>query len=204
MSKLVAVAESRVLGKGGTGVVDVSKPYYVRVTITGTETMLLHRYDVENVKAQSRAKKGSVDKRVDNTEAYVYRNDSGDICFPGLNFKAALCEAAKFAQDPRSPRKSARDLFRAGIRVRGLSSFGKKTWDMLDVRKVVIQRNAVPRTRPAMLSGWALAFFVEVLLPEYISPTWLNEVAVNAGRIVGLGDFRPDFGTFMITTFEVV
>lgn len=188
----------------GKGVVDIAAPYAVSVAIQGTEMILLHRYDVEAVKQKASAKKGSADKKNDNVESYVYRNEKNEIGLPGLNFKAAMCEAAKFSQDPRSPRKSARDLFRAGLRVRGLASFGKDAWDTLDVRKVVVQRNAVARSRPAMLAGWRLNFTIEVLLPEYITPTWLNEIVTNTGRIIGLGDFRPDFGTFMVMGFEVL
>lgn len=205
---LAVVPEERTQHKGtrtnGKGVVEMSTPYAVGVAIQGTEMILLHRYDVEAVNAKANAKKGSKDKKSDNVESYVYRNEKNEIGLPGLNFKAALCEAAKFAQDPRSPRKSARDLFRAGLRVRGMATFGKDTWDTLDVRKVNVQQSAVARTRPAMLSGWKLSFTIEVLLPEYITAEWLNDIVTNAGRIIGLGDFRPDFGTFMVTGFDVL
>lgn len=204
----VVVNEERVQHKpkkaDGKGVVDIAQPYFVEVAIEGNEMILLHRYDVESVKQKAGAKKGSTEKKSDNVESYVYRDENNEIGLPGLNFKAAICEAAKFAQDPRSPRKSARDLFRAGLRVRGLASFGTKEWDTLDVRKVNVQRNAVARSRPAMLAGWKLKFTIEILLPEYITQQWLHEVVTNAGRICGLGDFRPDFGTFMVTNFKVL
>lgn len=204
----MVVPEERVQAKAqrvdGRGVVDIAQPYFVEVAVEGNEMILLHRYDVESVKQKAASKKGSTEKKSDNVESYVYRCENGEIGLPGLNFKAAICEAAKFAQDPRSPRKSARDLFRAGLKVRGIASFGKKEWDTLDVRKVNVQRNAIARVRPAMLTGWKLLFTIEVLLPEYISPQWLHEVVTNAGRICGLGDFRPDFGTFMVHKFEVL
>jgi hypothetical protein len=40
-------------------------------------------------------------------------------------------------------------------------------------------------------------------LPEYISPKDLNEVVAQAGRIVGVGDFRPTYGRFNIVKFEI-
>lgn len=188
----------------GRGVVDIAEPYAVAVTIVGREPMLCHRYDTEVVAQRSGAAKGSKDKKTDNVESYVYRLPDGTCGMPGINFKACICEAAKYTQDPRSPRKSARDLFRAGIKVHGDASFGKDTWDYLDVRKVNIQRNAVTRQRPAFAAGWRLSFEIDVLLPEYIDPATLNEIVVRAGRLVGLGDFRPDFGTFQIERFEVI
>ena len=69
---------------------------------------------------------------------------------------------------------------------------------------MVIQRSGITRVRPAMLSGWKCAVNFSVLLPEYISPTLLNETLQYAGRIVGVGDFRPSFGRFMVTGFNVL
>lgn len=191
-------------GKAGKGVVDLTVPYAIEVAVKGTETLLCHRWDNEAVKSKAGAKKGSAEKKSDNVESYVYRLPNGECGMPGINFKACLAEAAKYFQDPRSPRKSARDLMRAGIKVPGIASFGKKTWDYLDVRKVNVQRNAVARTRPAFLAGWELTYEIQVLTPEYLGLDLLNEIAVKAGRLVGLGDFRPDFGTFMVTRFEAV
>ena len=39
----------------------------------------------------------------------------GLLCIPTEYFRMALIGAAKFKQDPRSPRKSAMDLFKAGV-----------------------------------------------------------------------------------------
>lgn len=202
------VSKDRTKHKGeksnGKGVVELTEPFAVEVTIRGVEPMLCHRYDAESVASKAAAKKGSNEKKTDNVESYVYRLDDGTCGFPAVNFKAALCMAAKFTQDPRSPRKSAYDLFRAGVKVRNDASFGKATWDYLDKRRVQVQRNAVARVRPAFNAGWELTYVIEVLLPEYISQELLNEIVVRTGRLIGLGDFRPDFGTFMVMKYEVL
>lgn len=202
--KNTIIPPDRLQYKGTTGVVDISTPYVVRVLITGTETMLCHRYDVEVVKEKGGAKKGSADKKTDNIESYLYRLPNGNCGMPGLNFKASICMAAKFSQDPRSPRKSAYDLFRAGIKAISDADLGKATWDFLDKRKVNVQRNGITRTRPAFLAGWTCEFLIRVLLPEYITPDLLHEVIVRAGQLCGLGDFRPDFGTYRVDLFEVI
>lgn len=197
------ISEERIQHKGGKGVIDHAMPYFVEVAIQGTEVLLCHRYDVEATSDKAKAAKGSAKKKSDNIESYVYRNEAGEIVLPGLNFKASLCQAAKFTQDPRSPRKSAFDLFRAGIKVRGDASLGKTTWDYVDARKVNVQRNGITRQRPAFYAGWQAQFLIEVILPEYIGADLLNEVLVRAGRVIGVGDFRPDFGTFRIDAFRV-
>lgn len=204
MSKKTEISEDRVKNKGGQGVVQKTEPYVVEVTIRGTDPILFHKYDIESVKEKGAAAKGSKSKKTDNLESYVYRNEKRDLVFPGINFKACLCEAARSKQDPRSPRKSLRDLLRAAIKVPGEASFGTKDWDFEDVRAVGIQRVKVTRTRPAMKAGWQLTFFVNVLLPEYVSEELLYDLVVDAGRLQGLGDFRPDFGCFQPINFERV
>jgi hypothetical protein len=181
-----------------------SQPYTVNVKLEGVADILFHRWNCESVDAKSKAAKGSKEKKSDDVESYVYRNDKGEICIPGEYLRQAVIHAAKFRQDPRSPRKSAMDLFKAAlVSLTDLASLGTKDWDFLDKRRVVIQRNAITRSRPAMHTGWQAEFQLMVNLPEYVTPAILQEVVVNAGRLVGLGDFRPSYGRFMVVSFDV-
>lgn len=40
--------------------------------------------------------------------------------------------------------------------------------------------------------------------PEYISPSTLNQVICMAGRLVAMADFRPTYGRFVVTQFEIL
>ena len=182
-----------------------SKPYWVDTQITGVCPMLFHRYDCAEVERRSKAAKNSRDRKSDPVESYVYRCSDGTIGVPGAAVKGALVQAARYESDPRSKRKSASDLFRAGLSVMPeIASLGKETWDYLDQRPVQVQRGRITRVRPAVLEGWKLKYEILVHQPEYISPTWLYEVLVRAGRACGICDYRPDFGRFMATKFDVV
>jgi len=55
-----------------------------------------------------------------------------------------------------------------------------------------------------MQSGWKCKTNFQILLPKYISPALMNETLQYAGRIVGVGDFRPSFGRFQVTGFDVI
>lgn len=180
------------------------EPYIVDVTIEGVAPILFHAYDVEVVEQKASARKGSREKKEDNVESFVYRNDAGELCVPGLNFKAAMAEAAKRFPDPSSPRKSARDLVRAGVLVSPfLASLGTKTWDAIDKRGVVIQKTSrVTRQRPMMREGWRCTFEIEVQESEFIREELLREIVDRAGRFGGLGDYRPDFGRFKVVKWE--
>lgn len=182
----------------------LAAPYICQFSVEGSAAFLFHRWSVDGVEAKSKAAKGSKAKKEDDVESYVYRTSDGNLAIPAEYFRMSLINAAKYKQDPRSPRKSAMDLFKAGIVVlEELCDLGAKDWDYLDRRRVTIQRNGITRTRPAMHAGWKSTMHLQILLPEYISPTLLNEVMQSAGRLVGVGDFRPTFGRFLVTSFKV-
>lgn len=188
---------------GGNAVIEHSQPYAVAVTVRGAADFLFHRWNSEAVDEKAKAAKNSVGKKTDNIESYVYRTEGGELAIPGEYLRGAIINAAKFRQDPRSPRKSAMDLFKAAIVVTTpLASLGVEAWDYLDRRRVMIQRNGVNRTRPAMKVGWIAEFHLTVLLPEYVDKNALRETIESAGRLIGIGDFRPTFGRFGIVKFE--
>lgn len=185
--------------------VEIQTPYMVDCEIEGTAPLLFHRWSADAIEEKAKAKKGSDAKKTDNIESYLYRDEKGMVAIPSEYFRQSIIHAAKFKQDPRSPRKSAMDLFKAGIATLGeLCSLGATDPDYLDRRRVVIQRNGITRVRPAMLSGWKCKVSFQILLPEYIQPVLMNETLCYAGRIVGVGDFRPSFGRFIVTRFETV
>lgn len=190
---------------GGNNGIEVQLPYRVQVTIQGVCPIMFHRWNCESVASKSAAKKGSAEKKTDDVESYVYRNDKNEICVPGEYLRGAVIHAAKFQQDPRSPRKSAMDLFKAAIvSLTELASLGARHWDYLDKRRVVIQRNGVTRSRPAMKEGWQATFILMCNLPEYIDEQLLNSTIQQAGKLIGLADFRPSYGRFNVIEFEVL
>src|ERR1700747_454514 len=182
----------------------ILSPYVVQVSVEGTAAFLFHRWSVDGVEAKSKAAKGSKAKKEDDLESYVYRTPNGNFAIPSEYFRMSIINAAKYKQDPRSPRKSAMDLFKAGIvALDEHCDLGIKDWDYIDRRRVTIQRYGITRCRPALTSGWKCTALLQVLLPEYISPVLLNETIQAAGRLVGVGDFRPTFGRFAVIQFAV-
>jgi hypothetical protein len=189
-------------GNGRLSGLDAS--YAVEVVLVGTAPILFHRWDDASVERKAKAAKNSQTKKSDDVESYVYRTSDGEIGIPGKIFKACLREAGRSLPDPRSPRKSARDLVLSTVQVEPfISSLGRTSWDVLDVQRVVVMRTAVSRTRPMFQEGWKVGFDVVVLAPEYVSPDWLHDLITRAGRFVGLGDFRPDYGRFRMDSFQV-
>lgn len=190
------------------GATDIAfeEPYIVRFKIDGAAPILFHRWSCEAVEEKAKAKKGSAAKKTDNVESYVYRNELNQICLPGEYVRQSMIHAAKFKQDPRSPRKSAMDLFKAGIvaltELAPLNG-GTEEWDYIDQRRVVIQRSGITRMRPAFAKGWCAEFDFSVVLPEYIDAQLFNEVLALTGKVIGTADGRPTYGRFQVSHCEV-
>lgn len=183
--------------------VAIGEPYTVAITLRGSAAILFHRWSNEAVAVKAAAAKGSTVKKTDNLESYVYRGENGNLSLPGEYLRQSIIGAARFRQDPRSPRKSAMDLYKAGVvAITDLADLGVKEADYIDRRRVLVQRNAITRERPALREGWQATIELMVLLPEYIDKTTLLEVVGQAGRLIGVGDFRPTYGRFAVTSFS--
>jgi hypothetical protein len=191
---------------GAKETIEIAQPYRVLVTLEGSAAILLHGWNNESVEAKAKSAKNSRAKKSDNLESYIYRDQDGSLALPGTYLHGALINAAKYVQDPRSPRKSGCDLVRAAIvPLDDLAAFhGPLTvWDYVDRRRVTIQRNAITRERPALRAGWRITFELMVLVPEYVDTVLLRRLLTDAGRLVGIGDFRPTYGRFDVVSFEV-
>lgn len=202
----VAALDQEQVGNGGEWVIEATRPYTMSITVEGIAPLLLHAWDIESIEEKAKAAKNSASKKQDDVESYAYRTRDGWLGVPGKNFAMSLVTQAKSLQDPRSPRKSAMDLARATIvSLTTVAPFEPhtKTWDYLDRQRVTVQRAGVTRTRPAMQEGWRLTFDLLINTPEYWSPIAVVKLASEAGRLVGLCDYRPTYGRFVIAGHEV-
>lgn len=190
-------------------------PYIVEVTLEGVAPLLFHRWQDGAVAEKAAAAKGSKAKKTDDVDSYVWRDSEARLCIPGIYVIGSMVDprngAAKYRQDPRSPRKSALDLYRAGVvpltdlaPITNVAGEVASTWDYLDSRRVTVQRAGITRVRPAFMAGWRAKLELSVLTPEYIQPSDLLDCLIMAGRLVGVGDFRPMFGRFSVPKFEVL
>ena len=190
---------------GGKNTIEVGCPYLIEAEVVGVSDLLFHRWNCEGIEAKAKAAKGSKEKKSDNIESYVYRNDKNEICVPGEYFRQAIVHAAKFMQDPRSARKTASDLFKAAVfSITDLCSLGVSDWDYEDQRRVTVMRAGITRTRPAMKSGWKCKVIFQVNLPEYVPQELLLKVLNDAGRLIGVGDFRPTYGRFQVSKIQIL
>lgn len=192
-------------GNDGADLIRMNHPYMVTVSIQGTASLLFHRWPTEGVAVKAAADKGGAQKKLDNLDAYVYRTPDGQIGLPGEYLRQAVIGAARFRRPLRFPHQSTQELYKTGVLcLTDLAPLGKSTWDYEDRRRAMVRGHVVTRVRPAFLAGWAADFQLMVTEPKYISPSELKETIQVAGQLIGVGDFRPAFGRFLVTRFDVL
>jgi hypothetical protein len=203
------------VSNAGENTIILDAPYTAEVTIVGDSAILFHRWQSDAVAAKAKAAKGSAAKKSDDIESYVWRDSDGVICLPGEYLRGSMIDprngAAKYRQDPRSPRKSALDLFRAGvISLTDLAPIIKadgkpaQDWEYVDRRRVTVQRAGITRERPAINAGWSATQRFLITTPQYIDARMLHQTLNDAGRLVGVADFRPTVGWFSVSSFRVI
>jgi hypothetical protein len=148
-------------------------------------------------------------KNPDDKEAYtkeatlsVYKNSKGEICIPSSWIEGALINAGKTIQVQGKGKKTYKDAMKGFVFVNEeLSPITPNEFD-LDRRNVIVNRGRIMRTRPRIKSGWKAAFTM-TLLDDTLSVDTMKEILNAAGFYTGIGDYRPKYGRFKVTKFEV-
>jgi hypothetical protein len=189
--------------------------YAIETTIRGVAPLMQHRFPVPDLSQMSKGGKKSTGAK-DYTEEwreYLYVDAAGRVYQPSSHIEGALVKAAAGFKVTGKRGKTYKDLFSANVFIdpveipHGLDEPEMLDTDAdkplyLDLRPVVVQRARVVRIRPTFKPGWELSFTINVIDDE-VPFEIVNDVLVLAGKTVGIGDYRPKFGRFMVTRFEL-
>lgn len=130
----------------------------------------------------------------------LYLNDDEKrVIMPSRCIEAALIEGAKKKRKGKDFKSSVFCLEDSLLKYKGPKE-PEKLWEdgnFILTRPVNINRNKIMRTRP-MFNKWSLeceiAFF-----PEVVDEVSVDNAMNTAGKLIGLGDWRPRFGRFEVT-----
>ena len=130
---------------------------------------------------------------------YVDENDCPII--PGVNIESMMASAGAA--------QKLKKVFTAGLISDGnwpIKYDGPKTaaaiWEkaafqFIDQRNVKLNgKVSIVRTRP-IFRKWSLKFSLDYL-PDLLNHDQVKQALIAAGRIIGLGDFKPKFGRFEV------
>lgn len=182
----------------------------ISITINGVRPLLMHNSRLANpTDTWTRKIKEVTSKRKKTDEDHAalswleargscYETDDGKLALPVDNVFGAIFVAAK--------------AFKLGTRMKGALVpitdieplyLNGETRDAtehvndgnIDIRSVQVQRARVMRSRPIIEAPWSVTHQFE-FMPDEINATELQQILERAGKIVGVGDYRPRFGTF--------
>jgi len=171
--------------------------YKINVTIEGTRPLLQNRFSGGDEEGQT-AKRKTVFNSEDEAKKRLYQDEKGIIYQPGEQIEGALIKAA--TEFKWKGRKSFKDIVKSGIFVEPeIIPHKYPEWE-IDLRPVTIQRSRIMRARPRF-NKWALDFSI-IVTHDALPKAVLKELLDHAGRYMGIGDYRPKFGTFIVTKFE--
>jgi len=129
----------------------------------------------------------------------VYKDEKHNLCIPSEHIFGALIKAGvKFKYENRQTYK---EIIKGGVIIEpDMIPLGKKKFDEIDTRSVVIQRARVIRWRPKF-NEWEAQFVATIIDDENITTKTLKEIFDKAGQL-GIGDYRPRFGRFIVTEYN--
>lgn len=189
----------------------------VQVTIEGTSPLLMNKFtDAAAMKLEAGTSvtfAGAKGTPREQAEKKLYVDETGVIHVPGPNAFRAIIDAGTFHKAGKSKVTTNKSsLVPAGVALVELTipvinpKGGEVKWEV-DSRSVVIPSTGgrVMAHRPR-IDEWALRFTLEVDTTLFGLPL-VRALVDDAGRRIGLGDFRParkgPFGRFVVTAWAV-
>lgn len=185
---------------------------HINATIRGLSPLLLNRFTEENEVAVSSGTRVSIRANGlaprEMAESKLYRDKDGNCYIPGSMIFACLIGAGTFHKTGNKKLTTQKDsLIPAGMAINELiCPLQSSGWEV-DSRAVVIPKTGgrIMAHRPRF-DEWQCSFVLEVDEAMFNEKT-VRLLADDAGKKVGLGDFRPSrkgpFGRFSVVGWEV-
>lgn len=173
----------------------------VEVKIEGVSPLLMHRFSEEKKEDKSKVVTGAGDYSND-AEMALYKLPDGTIYTPATHIEGALMKAASNFQIVGKGKKTYKDLAKSALFVTPDAIAHLQPVWVEDKRAVVVPstRGRVVRSRPRF-DAWSLKFTIKILDKQFPKEV-VKQILDYAGNNVGIGDFRPRFGRFMVTEFK--
>lgn len=194
--------------------------YGIDIRIQGTTPLLQHKFApavLTTLMEGASKRTGAPDYSLEWLET-MYVTPDGYLCQPATHLEGALVRAGSAFKVKGKSGKTWRDAMRAycyvqpenivhlyesaPVRAPGPELLTTPTAHLsVNVMRVIVNRSAVARLRLMIGAGWELAFSIEVH-DEQLRPEIVRTILEEAGRSVGIGDFRPRYGRFAVLAFE--
>lgn len=170
----------------------------VKGRIEGIVPLLQHRFPMEDNAENKSAKRKKEYIAEEDCKKALYVDEKSKIYQPSEHILGALINAGKNFNYEK--KRTYKDVIKSSVFITPATIVHEhQKWE-IDRRPVVVMRARIVRARPRF-DRWALSFAIEYD-EEIMSKAKLKEILDYAGQRVGIGDYRPLFGRFIVTKFE--
>jgi hypothetical protein len=179
------------------------KKYLVK--IKGIRPVMHSKYDLEEEQRKQRKVKGQAFNAKEDAEKCLYRDANGKVYQPADHIEGALIKTGSKFPIPGAGKKTYKDRMKSEVFISPQQiPFPNGEKYEVDIRSGVIPatRGRVPIARPRW-DDWEFEFNIsadEKLVPGSV----LKDILTEAGRTQGIGTFRPKFGLFEVTEFQLI
>lgn len=180
----------------------------MKVTIKGVSPTILHNNQmVDPLNPFNKRMKEYTGKRKKTDEDYIamarleheaglYLDAQGWPCWPGLNIEAMIVAAAKTIKLGRLVKSSI--IVDGNFRID--QPHGKDLDELFEKARITaaakVQMSTVMRTRP-IFDPWSLTFTI-LYNEDLINARDIKQILDIAGTQIGLSDWRPRYGRFIV------
>lgn len=145
-------------------------------------------------------KKGQAYIPKEEAEKRLILDGNDTICQKASHIEGSMIKSAvdfKF-----EGRKTYKEPFKASVSVEPHFIPHENIKWVIDTQQVKIGSSRILRSRPRF-DDWSLVFKI-VNKDNRIQPLVIKSILENAGAYVGIGDYRPKYGLFEITKFNII
>jgi hypothetical protein len=185
----------------------------IAVTIAGLTPLLMNRFtetsEVSVSGGTSPVLRGDKGTPREQAERKRYADEQGDLYIPGPNIFSCIIEAGRFHKAGKRQLTTKKEsMIPAGVGVVEIvCPLIGSPWEV-DSRSVVIPATGgrIMCHRPRV-DKWSTTFTLD-LDEQVFSPDLIRAVIDDAGKKIGLGDFRPvrkgPFGKFVVNAWQAI
>jgi hypothetical protein len=177
--------------------------HLIRYRVVGREPGLLMSNPRTSMLPSSGSTRGvkKIPTPTEEAATRVYSDADGNFWFPAEAFRSAVIDASS---GYKYGRLFATNQFKKGLMhvEETVALIDPETGDPLrqyeiDVRRAVIKGQGVMRARP-LVKRWAAVIEFEYD-DDFVQEAWIDEQMERAGKVIGIGDYRPSPPKFSTT-----
>ena len=131
----------------------------------------------------------------------LWADEKGRPYIPSIQIERALIgSGSAFQIAGHGKRTYKRDMLASIIVTPPKIYLTPPKWET-DIQAVRVQSSQVFRARPLFEAGWKAKFSIQITDDE-IQSAAVKDILEYAGKHVGIGDYRPRYGTFDVVSSE--